>query len=112
MSIFQNVKCEYMIANSEPCKQVTRDHNIVPDGWAGAANPHPHPTPLPTQKHTQTASKRLVFPLFDLCSQTDRQMDRWTDKASYHLTPTHTLIGATGTADHLTLLRLLFIHPP
>ena len=54
-----------MIANSEPCKQVTRDHNIVPDGWAGAANPHPHPTPLPTQTHSQNASKTLVFPLFD-----------------------------------------------
>ena len=26
-------------------KQVTRGHNMVADGWAGAANPHPHPTP-------------------------------------------------------------------
>ena len=38
-------------------------------GWARAANPHPHPmphsTPFPTQKHTQKASKTLVFPLFD-----------------------------------------------
>ena len=52
-------------------KQVTRGHNIVADGWAGAANPHPHPmlhpTPLPTQTHTQKASKTLVFPLFDSC---------------------------------------------
>ena len=38
-------------------EQVTRGHNIVADGWAGAANPHPHPrphpTPFPTQTHTQ-----------------------------------------------------------
>ena len=29
-------------------KQVTRGHNIVEDGWAGAFNPWPHPMP-PTQ---------------------------------------------------------------
>ena len=28
-------------------KQVTRGHNIVADGWAGASNPHPHPMPPP-----------------------------------------------------------------
>ena len=32
-------------------KQVTRGHNIVTDGWAGAANPHPHPTSFPTRTH-------------------------------------------------------------
>ena len=50
-------------------KQGTRGHNIISDGWAGAANPHPHqtlhPTPLPKQTHTQKASETLVFPLFD-----------------------------------------------
>ena len=44
-------------------------HNVVADGWAGAANPYPHPmllpTPLPTQTHTQKASKSLVFLFFD-----------------------------------------------
>ena len=35
----------YLIAPA--LKQVTRGHNIVADGWAGAANPHPHPTPNP-----------------------------------------------------------------
>ena len=35
-------------------EQVTRGHNIVADGWAGAANPHPHPTPHPTPFPTQT----------------------------------------------------------
>ena len=29
-------------------KQVTRGHNIVADGWAGASIPHPHPNPHPT----------------------------------------------------------------
>ena len=60
-------------------EQVTRGHNIVADGWAGAANPHPHPTPLPTQTHTQKASKTLIFPLFDSFSRTDRPTDRRTD---------------------------------
>ena len=52
-------------------KQVTRGHNTVADGWAGAANPHPlstpHPNHFPTQTHTQKASKTLLFPLFDSC---------------------------------------------
>ena len=26
-------------------QQVTRGHNIVADGWAGASNLHPHPNP-------------------------------------------------------------------
>ena len=64
-------------------------HNIVADGWAGAANPHPHPTPLPTplptQTHTQKASETLVFPLFDSCSWTDRRTNRWRDKALYRV---------------------------
>ena len=58
---------------------MTRGHNIVADGWEGAANPHPHPmrhpTPFPTQTQTRKASKTLVYPLFDPCS--------WMDKASY-----------------------------
>ena len=54
---------------------MTRGHNIVADGWAGAYNPYPHPKPPPTLKHTQKASKTLVFPLFDSCSPTDG----WTD---------------------------------
>ena len=48
-------------------QQVTWGHNIVADGWAGAAYPTPHPTPLPTQTQAQTASKTLVFPLLDFC---------------------------------------------
>ena len=30
---------------------------------------------------------------------------------SHHLTPSYTHLGATGTADHLTLLRLFFFQP-
>ena len=55
-------------------KQVTRGHNIVADGWAGASNPHPHPYPSPMLKHTQKVSKTLVFPLFNSMT-----MDQWTD---------------------------------
>ena len=33
-------------------KQVTRGHNIVADGWAGASNPQPHPKPLSIHNHT------------------------------------------------------------
>ena len=70
-------------------KQVTRGHNIVADGWAGAANPHPHPTPhpthLPIHRHTRKASKTLVFPLFDSITSTDGPMNRRTDGASYRV---------------------------
>ena len=61
-------------------------HNVVADGWEGAANPYPHPTPhptpIPTQTHTQKTSKILVNPLFDSHLWTNRWTDQWTDKAS------------------------------
>ena len=34
-------------------KQVTWGHNIIAEGWVGAAKPHPHPITLPTQAHTE-----------------------------------------------------------
>ena len=42
----------YGIHNNLPDakKQVTRSHNIVADGWAGASNPHPHP--MSPHQHT------------------------------------------------------------
>ena len=57
---------------------MTRGHNIVADGWAGASNSHPHLTPIP---HTQTqkASKTLVFSLIDSLTQTDGPTDGPTD---------------------------------
>ena len=57
-------------------KQVTRGHNIVADGWAGASNPHPHPNPHPTLKPTQKVSKTLVFPLFDSITMDGRTNGR------------------------------------
>ena len=44
---------------------MTRGHNIVADGWAGASNPNPYLNPSSTLKHTQKVSKTLVFPLFN-----------------------------------------------
>ena len=66
-------------------KQVTRGHNIVVDGWAGASNPHPHPNTPSTHKHTQKVSKTLIFTLFDSIitdGLTDRLMDGPTDGQS------------------------------
>ena len=67
-------------------KQVTRGHNIVADGWAGASNPHPHPNPIhtlthtpSTHKHTQKVSKTSVFPLFDSITMMDGPTDQRTD---------------------------------
>ena len=60
-------------------KQVTRGHNIVAEGWAGASNPYPHPNPPPTLKHTQKVTKTLVLPLFNLMTSdgpTDGQTKR------------------------------------
>ena len=48
---------------------MTRSHNIVADGWAGASNPMP-PTNTPTQKRHL---KRSFFP-----SRTNRPTDRLT----------------------------------
>ena len=61
-------------------KQVTRGHNIVADGWAGASNPHPHPDPPPTLKHTQKVSKMLVSPLFNSVTMMDQRTDGLTDQ--------------------------------
>ena len=44
-------------------KHVTRGHNIVADGWAGAANPHPHPNPH--LKYTKSICK-ACFSTFQL----------------------------------------------
>ena len=50
-----------MKGKREEIEQVTRGHNIVADGWAGAANPHPHPTPYPTPFPKQTHTVFLVI---------------------------------------------------
>ena len=71
-------------------KQVTRGHNIVADGWAGACNPHPHPRPPHSHSNTQiittAASKMRVFALFNSIitdGRTNGRTNGRTDKASY-----------------------------
>ena len=56
---------------SSPDQHVTRGHNIVADGWAGASNPHPNPNFHP---------KILFFPLDPIWM--DEQTDRRTDGQS------------------------------
>ena len=70
--------------NHGQTKQVTRGHNIVADGWAGASNPHPHPNQPPTLRPTQKVSKTLVFPLFNSMTPYG-PTDRRTDKGSYRV---------------------------
>ena len=48
---------QHLTVGSINLKQVTRDHNIVGDKWAGASNPQPHPTPTPLP-HTNTWAGR------------------------------------------------------
>ena len=72
--------CKKVICRQEKAaEQVTRGHNIVAAGWAGAFNPHLHPTPIPTL--TQ-AYKMLVS---HFLNHTHGPTDGPTDKASYHL---------------------------
>ena len=60
-----------LLSTGKVDEQVTRGHNIVADGWAGASNPPPHPKPPPTLKHTQKVSKML--------DENDKSTDQWTD---------------------------------
>ena len=62
------------------CKQVTRGHNIVADGWAGASTPQP-------PSHTQTYTKSIEnsrFSTFRLDrhgptdGRTNGRTDGWT----------------------------------
>ena len=68
-----------VIGQGQRCmkEQVTRGHNIVADGWAGASNPRPHPNPPPTLKHTQKSIENARFPTFKLDDPgpTDRRTD-------------------------------------
>ena len=47
-------------------KQVTRGHNNVADGWAGASNPLANPNPPYTLKRTQKVFNNTSFPTFRL----------------------------------------------
>ena len=58
-------------------KQVTRGHNIVAEGWAGASNPHLHPMP-PTNTHKKHL-KRLFFHFSTCALLTDGRTNRQTN---------------------------------
>ena len=63
------------------CKQVTRGHNIVANGWAGASNPHLDQTHPPMAHKHQKRS--LSYFLTCARGRKDQLTDQWTDKASY-----------------------------
>ena len=68
------------IVMSQIKKQVTRGHNIIANGWAGADNPNPHPRPPHTHSHGETitaATSKCVFSHFPTQSP---QMDQRTDE--------------------------------
>ena len=69
-------------------QQVTRGHNIVADGWAGASNPHPHPMPPHQHTYPKKHLKCSFFHFSTRALRTDRQADGrtngqtdgWTDQ--------------------------------
>ena len=80
-------------------KQVTRGHNIVADGWAGASNPQPNPNhtpnPPPTHLHTNNTNCSILNTRFFAFStrawqlkfdgRTNGPTDQRTDKAFYRV---------------------------
>ena len=54
-------------------EQVTRGHNIVADGWAGASNPHPHPMPPHQHTYPKKYLKRSFFHFSTRGLRTDGQ---------------------------------------
>ena len=63
---------------------MTRGHNIIADGWAGASNPNPYPK-SPT--HMQKKVSKQSFPHFSTCvhGRTNRRTNQRMDKASYRV---------------------------
>ena len=67
-------------------KQVTWGHNIVVDGWAGAANSHPHPTfTQPSFQHRYIHKKLLKRSSYHFSTCVHGRTDGPTDKASYRV---------------------------
>ena len=69
---------------------MTRGHNIVADGWAGASSPLPHPNLPHTQTYTKS-TKNARFSTYKLNDQrtdgrTDGRTDRRTDRRTKPLT--------------------------
>ena len=68
-------------------EQVTRGHNIVADGWAGASNPQPYPKSC--QPHTNTHRKypkRLFFCILTRSLPTDQRTDGRTKPSQLYYT--------------------------
>ena len=99
-----------------------RGHNIVADGWAGAANPQPHPKPTtyppPTHSHTNNTNCSIInthFSSFQLeCDNssvtdgpTDGPMDQRTDGRTDGRTKPLIELLKTGSQCHRELLRTL-----
>ena len=62
-------------------EQVTRGHNIVADGLAGASNPQPNPNPHPSHTNLHKKyPKRLFFHFSTRSLPTDRRTDGPTDQ--------------------------------
>ena len=103
LSIFVSLLLTFR-SSLEQIEQVTRGHNIVADGWAGASNPQPHPNPTPNhlyhnithpQTHTKTTAElqyhKYMFFAFSTRAwwtdgwtngETNGPTDQRTDKAS------------------------------
>ena len=61
----QSFSCNHILTSAySRLTNVTRGHNIVADGWAGASNPHQHPNPLHTQTYTRIIYN-ACFPHFN-----------------------------------------------
>ena len=63
-----------MEESEEDEKQVTRDHEIVADGWAGASNPNPHPK-SPTHMHKKHLKRSFPHFFTHVHGPTDRPTD-------------------------------------
>ena len=70
-------------------------HDIVADGWAGAANPLFTPNTPPNTLSNTKNFKTLVFPLFDLCSRTNGLTDQRTDEPTGGQSLLQSFVSAT-----------------
>ena len=71
---------------------MTRGHNVVAEGWAGASNPQSHPNhtpnPPPTHSHTNDTNYSTLntrFSHFQFERDKWSVTNGWTDKASHRV---------------------------
>ena len=62
---------------------MTRGHNVVVDGWAGASNPHPNPNLHPPHTNIDKKYQKRLVAIF--CLDHNGQTDGRMDKASYRV---------------------------